>query len=158
MKAHLARLFRYVSWADKRSLASLRSAPAAHDEGLPLFAHVLAAEHVWLSRLAHREPRLAVWPTLSLDECETLATENASGYRDFLTNAAEEKLGALVHYKTSRGQSFSTPAIDILMQVNTHGAYHRGQISRIISRSGGAAVNTDFITFAREVEPGDSAI
>lgn len=153
MKSHLNRLFRYVAWADARSLASLRAASDAHGEGLPLFSHILAAEHVWLSRLEKREPRLPVWPTLSFDECEKLAAENALGYENFLADMTEEQLKALVHYKTSKGQEFSTPAIDILMQVNTHGAYHRGQISRIISRSGGQAINTDFITFTREVEP-----
>lgn len=154
MKAHLQRLFRYVAWADKRSFAALQNAPATHSEGLPLLSHVLAAEHVWLSRLLKREPRLPVWPTLTLEECEKLAAENENGYRDFFSRSTDEPFGTLVHYKNTKGQEFSTPAIDILMQVSTHGAYHRGQISRIIRQSGGAAVNTDFITFAREVEPG----
>jgi len=154
MKTHFQRVFHFIAWADKRSLAALRNTPAAHTEGLPLFAHVLAAEHVWLSRLLKREPRHPVWPTLSLDECEALAAENEKGYRDFFNQALESQFETLVQYKTTKGQAFSTPAIDILMQVNTHGAYHRGQISRIIGQSGGVAVNTDFITFAREAEPG----
>ncbi|MBL8995593.1 MAG: DinB family protein [Spirochaetia bacterium] len=154
MKSHLQRLFRYIAWADKRSLTALKDAPTAHAEGLPLFAHILSAEHVWLSRLLKREPRLPVWPTLSLDECEALLNENEKGYRDFLSGATDIEISAPVHYQNTKGQEFSTPAIDILMQVNTHGAYHRGQISRIISRNGGVAVNTDFITFARDVEPG----
>ena len=33
------------------------------------------------------------------------------------------------------------------------GLYHRGQIAKAIGRSGGVAVNTDFITFVREAEP-----
>ena len=152
MKSYLERMFYYVAWADQRSLGALRAAPAAHEEALPLMAHVLAAEHVWLSRLHGREPRRAVWPTLSVDECEMLAKENESGYRAFLAQLSEPQLSELIHYRNSQGQEFATPVIDILTQVITHGPYHRGQIAKIIGRAGGTAVNTDFITFAREAE------
>jgi uncharacterized damage-inducible protein DinB len=43
--------------------------------------------------------------------------------------------------------------IDILTHVVVHGAYHRGQIAKLLGRAGVAAVNTDYITFARVVEP-----
>lgn len=152
MKAHLERMFRFVAWADRRSLEALRAAPAAQAEALPLLAHLLAAEHVWLARLNEGEHRLPVWPTLSLGECDSLAVENAAGYQAFLEQLGEGQLADSRRYRTSHGQEFVTSVLDILTQVLTHGPYHRGQIARIIGRSGGVAVNTDFITFAREVE------
>src|SRR5262245_31700961 len=145
-------MFRYVAWADRRALAALRAAPAAHAEGLPLVAHLLAAEHVWLARLEQREPRYPVWPALELGECDSLAAENEAGYRAFVERLGEDQLAASVRYRTSQGKEFATPVVDILTQVVTHGPYHRGQIAKAIGRSGGAAVNTDFITFAREFE------
>jgi len=39
---------------------------------------------------------------------------------------------------------------DILTQVATHGAYHRGQIAKAIRRGGGTPADTDFIIFVRE--------
>lgn len=153
MKAYLARMFRYIAWADRRSLEALRAVPAAQREALPLFAHVLAAEHLWLSRLQRREARHPVWPTLSRDECETLAAENEAGYQTVLAQLGEDQLKESVRYRNSQGKEFITPIIDILSQVITHGPYHRGQIAKAIGRSGGTAVNTDFITFAREAEP-----
>jgi uncharacterized damage-inducible protein DinB len=116
-------------------------------------AHLLAAEHVWLARLERQEPRHPVCPALTLDECEALAAENEAGYRAFLGRLGDDQLSAAVRYRTTRGEEFATPVIDILTQVVTHGAYHRGQIARVIGRGGGVAVNTDFITFAREAEP-----
>lgn len=150
MIPHLVRLFRFVAWADRRSLESLRATPAAHAEGLPLLAHVLAAEHVWLARLTERDPQHAVWPTLTMEECEQLASRNEAGYRAFLESLSDEQLAAPKQYRNAAGQPFETPVLDILLQVITHGGYHRGQIAKIIGRTGGTAINTDFIMFSRE--------
>jgi uncharacterized damage-inducible protein DinB len=150
MKAHLQRLFRFVTWADRRSLESVRATTAAQIEALPLIAHVFAAEHVWLSRLEQHEPRYAVWPVLTLEECEQLAAENEAGYRAFLENLSDDQLAEVKQYRNAAGQEFATPVLDILLQVITHGGYHRGQIAKIIGRAGGAPINTDFIMFARE--------
>lgn len=153
VRAYLSRLFRYVAWADRRVLEALRATPSAHDEALPLLAHLLAAEHVWLARLEQREPRHPVWPALGLDDCDRLAAENEAGYRALLGRLGDAQLSEAVRYRTSQGREFVTPVLDILTQVVTHGPYHRGQIARIIARAGGTALNTDFITFAREFEP-----
>jgi uncharacterized damage-inducible protein DinB len=143
-------MFRYVAWADRRALEALRGTPAAQAEALPLLAHVLAAEHVWLARLEQREPRFPVWPALGLGECATLGAENEAGYQAFLGRLGDDEPAGAVRYRTSQGQEFVTPVLDILTQVVTHGPYHRGQIAKAVGRCGGVAVNTDFITFARE--------
>src|SRR5687768_15531840 len=98
MKAHLRRMLRATAWADRSTLDALRACPAAHPEALPLLAHVLAAEHVWLCRLQGHPVRHAVWPTLSLDECASLAEENAAGFLAYLDGLAEEALAVPVPY------------------------------------------------------------
>ena len=151
MHEHLQRMYRYVSWADRKSIEALRAGPMpAVAEALPLFAHVLAAEHVWLARLEQRDPRHPVWPTLSLVDCEQLAAENEAGYRAFLEKLGEDQLAEVRQYRNAAGQEFSTPVIDILLQVFSHGGYHRGQMAKIIARHGGTPLATDFIVFARE--------
>src|SRR5215210_6308531 len=111
-------MFRYVAWADQKALEALRAAPGALPESLPLLAHLLSAEHVWLARLEQREPRYPVWPALGLDECDLLAAENEAGYRAFVERLGEDQLAGSVRYRTSQGQEFVT-----------HGPYHRGQIA-----------------------------
>ena len=151
MKSHLERLFRFVSWADRRTLESLRAVPlAAIAESLPLLAHVLAAEHVWLARLEGREPKHPVWPDLSLEACVQLLHENDAGYRALLNQLSEEQLADVTNYRNAAGQEFSTPVLDILLQVITHGGYHRGQIAKILGRNGVTPASTDFIVFQRE--------
>ncbi len=151
MKLHIQRLFRFTAWANQRTLAAVRSTPAAHAEALPILSHLLAAEHVWLSRLQQREPQHAVWPTLDIDHSAALAAENEAGYQALLAQLEGDELSTVIRYRTSQGHEFATSMQDILTQVLLHGPYHRGQIAKIIGRCGGVAPNTDYITFTREV-------
>jgi uncharacterized damage-inducible protein DinB len=94
-----------------------------------------------------------VWPQLTLDECQSLAEENAAGYADLIAALGDHDLTAAIRYRNTKGDEFANTAIDILTHVVIHGAYHRGQIAKVLSRSGVLAVSTDFIIFARAVEP-----
>lgn len=152
MKAHLERMIRWMAWADRRVMEALRSQPGNRGESLPLLAHLLAAEHIWLARLNGREPVHPVWPQLDLAECEKLADENAAGYAGLIRQTDEAGLQAAVRYRNSQGEEFRTAAIDILTQVLSHGAYHRGQVVRELKENGGRAASTDYITFVRSAD------
>jgi uncharacterized damage-inducible protein DinB len=148
MRDYFAKLLRYSAWANRRVLAALREQPATHAEALPLFAHVLAAEHIWLSRLRGVPARVAVWAPLTLDQCRDLLAENAAGYDSYLANVSE--VTTRVRYRNLAGEEFETPIADILTHVTTHGGYHRGQVAKAMARAGGKSVNTDYIMFVRE--------
>ncbi len=153
MKAHFQRMAQATIWADSQTLDAVKLHPASQAETLPLVAHLLAAEHVWLSRLLGRSSAYPVWPQLTLEECDTLAQTNATELLDFLEKletGSEYTLETEVTYQTSNGDEYTTPIIDILSQMILHGPYHRGQIAKIIGKSGGTPINTDYITFARK--------
>ena len=151
LKAHVKRLLDWMAWADGRTIAAVASCPAAHAEALPLVAHMMAAEHVWLARLEGRSPRLSVWPTLTLVECESLAAENALGYAAYVDRLSDDGLSQMIEYHNQKGDAFATSVIDVLTQIITHGPYHRGQIAKIVGRAGGAAAETDYIFYVREL-------
>ena len=153
MKKHLQRMFRSMAWGDQKMIAAVHDADAVRAEALPLMSHVLAAEEVWLARLEHRDARLPVWPVLSIEDCRRFAAENEAGYTALLARMDERQLSSILHYQNQAGRSFETPVIDILTHVVIHGAYHRGQIAKILGRLEAPSPNTDFITFAREVDP-----
>jgi uncharacterized damage-inducible protein DinB len=153
MKSHLERMLRSMAWADQVVLKALRDCPEAQNEGIRLFGHVLAAEDIWLSRIERRQASLTVWPELDLAGCERLAGANAQGYEAMLSKLSEPKLNQVVVYRTTKGEEFSTPLVDILTHVVIHGPYHRGQIARVIGAAGGTAPSTDFITYVRIAEP-----
>ena len=151
MKDYFVRSFVYNAWANQQTLASLRECPAAQSESVPLIAHLLAAEHIWRSRLLASEPAFAVWPSLTFGECETLAPESEQAWTDYFGSVTDDDLNAIVEYCNSRGEPFHSSVIDILTQVVVHGGYHRGQIAKIVRRCGGTPAVTDFIVFTRTV-------
>lgn len=142
-------LFQHRAWANRRTLDSLLACPAAQPAALPLFAHALAAEHIWLSRLCRDTPRLVVWPTLSIQECQSLLEELDTAWPRILQNFREEDLKLEIEYRNARGDLFRDKAMDILLHVAAHGPHHRGQIARIVRECGGEPASMDYILFAR---------
>jgi uncharacterized damage-inducible protein DinB len=149
MKAQLERMGQAMAWADRQMLAELSDCPAAWAEAGGLCGHVLAAEHVWLARMLRQDPTVAVWPTLTPPECATLAAENAAGWATFLASRSDADLGEMISYRNQRGEDYVTAVIDIVTHVVIHGAYHRGQIAKMVARAGGTSINTDYIMWLR---------
>lgn len=149
MIQHFKSLFDHCAWANRLTLDSLSACPPAQSEGTPLIAHVLAAEHIWLSRLQGREPALQTWPSLSLEECHPLAGEVEEGWTEYLTRMRVEDLKTEIDYRTSRGDLFRNRVVDVLMHVVIHGGHHRGQIAQLVSRVGGKAAAGDYILYER---------
>jgi uncharacterized damage-inducible protein DinB len=148
---HLEKLVAHLEWADGLVLDGLRTSPGTDTAALEYFAHILAAEHVWLTRVQGREASYKVWPTLSLDECAELARENARGWREIVTRLDPNELDRKIAYTNSAGRSFVDGFEDIFFHVALHGAYHRGQISLMTRRSGGTPAPTDYIAYVRGV-------
>lgn len=149
MVAHLTKLIDHLAWADTRVLEGLRSAPGSDPRALTLYAHVLGAEHMWLSRIHERPARVAIWPTLTLDECAALSTENIAGFRALVNDLAPAELAREVAYRNSAGDAFRNTVEDILVHVALHGAYHRGQVALVVRGAGGEPSPTDYIAFVR---------
>jgi uncharacterized damage-inducible protein DinB len=149
MKDHFTKVFRHLEWADARVLQSLRSAQMILKKDLDLYAHILGSEHVWLARIKGTTQRLAVWPTLTLDECERLGGENAAGYQQLALDLTPETRQRAITYRNSAGDQFTSTLEDILTHVSMHGAYHRGQIAASLRAAGDTPIPTDFIAFVR---------
>jgi uncharacterized damage-inducible protein DinB len=150
MSAHIRRLYDHMVWADARTLSALRAMHAQPLDALRLYAHLLAAEHVWLARIEGREPESAVWPALGLEECAALSARNHAGYALLAETLSRDDLARVVRYRNSKGDEFVNTVEDIIMHVALHGAYHRGQVARIVRGEGGAPLPTDYIFFIRE--------
>lgn len=146
---HLTKLISHLAWADDRVLAALRSATTPDSSCLELFAHVLAAEHVWLARLKGETPRHPVWPALSLEECAGLVQANQRDLIAFVGDLTAGDLSRGITYQNSAGQEFASSIEDILLQVSLHGTYHRGQIAWALRHGGGVPMPTDYIAFVR---------
>ena len=149
MKDHFRKLFEHVAWADARVLQSLRAAHSVLKKDLDLYSHILGSEHVWLSRIRGTTAQVAVWPSLTLDEAERLARENAAAFNRVISELTEEGRETPITYRNSAGEQFTSTLEDILTHVSLHGAYHRGQIAASIRAAGDIPSPTDYIAFTR---------
>jgi uncharacterized damage-inducible protein DinB len=143
-----------MRWADEVTAAALASLAASGarpelGDAVRLYAHIAAAEHLWLSRIEATPAALAVWPALSLDEARGLAVREGARFAALVGGADEATLGRVVSYRNSAGQDFVNTISDIVTHVAVHGEHHRGQIARLVRAAGGVPPNTDFIQFAR---------
>jgi uncharacterized damage-inducible protein DinB len=148
----LPRLFDHLAWADANARDALHAMPASSAEAkraTGLFAHVAAAEHVWLSRLMERPPEHPVWPELDLAASAALATRTATELRQYVASLGPDDLASEVDYTNSAGRRFRDRVDDILMHVAMHGAYHRGQIALLTRQGGAEPASTDYIAFVR---------
>ena len=150
MTAHIRRLYDHMAWADSRTLNALRVMHAPPLDALRLYAHLLAAEHVWITRIEAREPEMAVWPALGLDECAALSAKNKAAFAVLVETVTRDELQRSVRYRNTKGEEFVNTVEDIIMHVALHGSYHRGQVARIVRGEGGAPPSTDYIFFIRE--------
>ncbi|MBL0173615.1 MAG: damage-inducible protein DinB [Gemmatimonadaceae bacterium] len=143
----LPRMYRHMEWADARSLATLRDMTEPPPHAVDVFAHVLAAEHIWLRRIDGVVHLYDVWQPIGLDECERLARANHAGFTRVLAEA--DRLRP-VSYQNLAGVSYTTPLEEILIHVSHHGMYHRGQIALLVRAAGGTPMPTDYIVYQRE--------
>lgn len=144
-----ARLYDHLYWADQKAFESLRAARNPPAKAMELLAHVLGSEHVWLSRIRGVPATLAVWPSLTLDECEEILTANRASFEKLVKTLTPALLAKEISYRNSAGVSFVSTIEDILTHVALHGSYHRGQVAASLRAAGETPIATDFIVFAR---------
>ena len=149
MRDHFIKLYQHLAWADERVLQSLRGAHNGSKRDLELYSHILGSEHNWFSRVNGSVPKLAIWPTLTLDECERVGKETVSAFTALISSLTPESLQKPITYRNSAGDQFTSTLEDILTHVSLHGAYHRGQIAASIRAAGDVPTPTDYIAFTR---------
>jgi uncharacterized damage-inducible protein DinB len=147
---HLRRLLAYDEWANREVLASLRRSGAPPPRSLQIFAHILAAERLWYDRLTGRKQEMAVWPELTLGECEPLLDEQSRLWGDYLRELTPDRLTERISYTNTKGEAWTSAIQDVLFHIVFHSAYHRGQIATGLGATGRAPAYTDFIHAARQ--------
>jgi uncharacterized damage-inducible protein DinB len=149
LQEHLRYLAGYDEWANLEVISALKSAGRPLDRSLKWMAHIIGAEHVWLSRVRQKPAPLPVWPDLTPDQCSEQAHSLAKGWRELLAEG-REILDRSVAYKNSKGEAYDSLVRDILTHVFMHSAYHRGQIASDMRQAGFVPAYTDFIHGVRQ--------
>jgi uncharacterized damage-inducible protein DinB len=147
---HFHRLLEFDAWANREVLAALKSLSEPLPGCVRLLSHVVSAEHVWLARLKETAPPFAVWPELSLDQCEQQIVDLHHGFGSYFQAELPPGLDRNVTYKNSKGEAWTSRVEDILTHVFMHSTYHRGQIAQQMRQAGHTPAYTDFIHGVRQ--------
>jgi uncharacterized damage-inducible protein DinB len=147
---HLGRLFACDDWANREALAALKAARTSPPRPLKLMAHIVGAEWLWLGRLEREKQAVAVWPDLTLDQCEAQIAELSRAWRQYLGGLTPPRLSESIAYINTKGGSWKNTVGDVLMHIVMHSTYHRGQIATDLRASGHTPAYTDFIHSIRQ--------
>lgn len=112
-------------------------------------AHLVGTEWLWLSRLKGEGKPMAVWPELTLADCEREAGRLAAAWSGHLAGLSEPALSRRVSYVNSKGEPWESAAGDILLHTVMHSVYHRGQIASDLRAARFEPAYTDFIHAVR---------
>ena len=149
-KERFRRLFDYEEWANRRTLESIREA-SKHGRCVELFAHILAAQEVWLTRLAKKDSsEVPVWPENDLTQCSLRLDLFAGTIDKYLDELEEGDLEREIEYYNQTGATFTHSPLEILTHLGLHSQHHRGQIAHELRGLGEEPAATDYIVFLRE--------
>lgn len=149
MQRYYQRLSAHDEWANREVLLLFKQAADPPPRAVRWLGHILAAEFLWLNRIQNAKQTLAVWPEISLADCEKYLDELSVKWRVFGQDLTEAKLAQEVAYKNTKGEEWRNTVGDILTHVFMHSAYHRGQIATAMREAGGTPAYTDFIHAVR---------
>lgn len=148
--SHQQRQFTYNAWANREVLNGLKMSGSPDQRSQKLLAHILSAERLWLERIHKQAQGMAVWPDLSLEQCEAQIVDLAHQWKTLLSQTSLERLSGKINYTNSKGEPWSNTVQDILTHVLLHSAYHRGQIASQVRAGGEQPAYTDFIHAVRQ--------
>lgn len=144
------RLFSYDHWANQQLILALESTGVSLPRSFKAFAHIVSAEKLWWERLNLKPQTYPVWPEFTLAKCRAEVEELRELWKTYLMAQSDDSLAQQIHYKNSKGESFTNRAADILEHVIIHSTHHRGQIVADLRAAGHAPPYIDFIHAVRQ--------
>lgn len=125
----LKHLFHYTRWANSMILEELVKHSFTPPRAVTRFAHILAAEHLWLDRLTKEPQRHIVWPDWKIYDCDEQFKILNRRWSTYFENLGEADLDHPITYTNTQGQEFTNTVREILTHLVLHAPHHRGQIN-----------------------------
>ena len=115
-------------------------------------SHMWDANRIWWQRLQYDENIMG--PTVNgnytINEIVDNLLQQNRLWIDWINNASDADLDAILHYKNMKGDPFSQPIREILLHLSNHNTYHRGQLVTMLRQVGIEKIpQTDYILYSR---------
>ena len=148
---HFKDLQLYNQWANGVVFDALENNELP-EKAIELMSHIINANMIWLDRLEGRVSGLEVWKVYEKGQLRELLKRSDIALMNFISKSSEEKLSDNIEYANSKGEKFSSGIIEILIHLNVHAAYHRGQIISLMKGRVSPLPHTDYIHYARKIK------
>lgn len=159
--ALLAALFRCKAWADEQLLARFvaleASAPA--DEcrtAARILDHMHVVDRIFAAHLQRRTHGFAATGSADAPAFAALADavrESDRWYVGYVEQAKHADLTERIDFRFTDGSAGCMSREEMLAHLITHGAYHRGEAGRILTRLTGTAPRDTFTGYLHAAEP-----
>ncbi|HXJ40747.1 MAG TPA: DinB family protein [Bryobacteraceae bacterium] len=147
----MASLIAYDYWANQESLESVRSA-GGHVHAVSVLAHVAAVEDFWLARITGA-PLPSTWPEWSIETVRGAMDSALAGWNRILDEVTSGARPDGFEYLNAVGKPSANSFGEVLVELVSHGAHHRGQVALLLRQAGHEpAKSTDFIPALRRLK------
>lgn len=151
----LQKLADYNCWANSRVVKRFDSI-ASNNTPLPtravhLFSHVLNAQAIWIARITNAKSPVKVFQYHDLPALRQLHESTCPKLVELVRQADEAELARLIAYTNTQGKAYETPVGEIMTHCFNHATYHRAQVALAIREASFEPINTDYITWVREL-------
>lgn len=161
MKQLLVAFTRYEKWANERLLEVVLSLSAEAQQqpvqsSFPSIQktclHMWDASSIWWQRVQEQEqvvvPSFGVH--LSMKDIAHGLLQQNDQWIHWVETADAAILEKMLSYKTMKGDAFVQRVKEILLHLNNHGTYHRGQLVTLLRQVGVERIpQTDYILYNR---------
>jgi uncharacterized damage-inducible protein DinB len=154
-------LFEHKAWCNQRLLGAMRAAsarqtePRAWLEALFTFDHIVRVDELFKTRLAGTQPTHRSSVANAMPDLEEIAGRMAAvdaWYIEYASTLSPSELTRIVEFDfADDGARGRMSRGDILGHIITHGASHRGAISKMLERIGVAGAPDMMTTFRADV-------
>lgn len=161
MKQLLTAYANYELWANEQMLAVVldlteeqqkQEIPSSFPSIHKTCSHMWDASRIWWQRLQHEKNIMG--PTINsnypIKEVVDNMLKQNKLWADWVGNASEADINAVLDYQNMKGDPFSQPMREILLHLTNHGTYHRGQLVTMLRQVGVEKIpQTDYILYSR---------
>jgi uncharacterized damage-inducible protein DinB len=143
LKDYLLQLYEYNYWANKRYLAVaetlteeqlFRKQGHSWDSVHAVFVHMMSSERMWPQRWRGEQ-----WTTLDAKDFPGIASvreywlDVEQNMRVIIAEQTEESLQRAVTYTNPKGEMFTLPLWQMMVQPPNHNTHHRGELAAMFA-------------------------
>jgi uncharacterized damage-inducible protein DinB len=150
MNRYFQRLFECDNWAKLRLANAISPVTEVPERVLSLYAHLLASNHIWQSRLLGIPAEMGVWEPIPLAGWLEQQQANHRQIIGFLQAANNDSFSEEINYKTTKGIPYQNTVEGILSHMITHSNYHMGQINLLLKPVLDPLPDLMYISYQRE--------